>query len=964
MLKLLITIIILIFPQFALADSSTCYSSCITPQSDLVADPSLSANCGVDNDDDCTTGYCGYFSENSPINIPNMFGVLINDWLDFGTPSIFLNMLETVSVGTCGTEGAYVTLKCPGVADANGNYDWMDCPATYETIGSYNTNYACASPNLAKPAVTSNGSFITGARGQQQYCPLMRANIPTPDLWFNLYYYVFITGETTSNYRPSVSTGKFGPGLCQIGAVWLCPLDIIELQVVQEGDQICMQGLFPGYSLIFRDWLTISCKYSPPPLPYCASNTSPQVSCAGGPCDNTQIVTCTTACFVASSCVGNVPSSMHTLSRFTFLGNFIECFTDTLNSLFVNPPPGCPQTALLYYFQIQMRQVVAAILTLYVIFMGIKIAASGEMPKKSEFFMFIIKFALVLYFAVGSFTSDAGSSNIYNNGLQFVYQSAFAFMNEFANNIMKAAGAAENGFCLFPPNSAQYADGYSYLALWDSLDCHISAYLGIYDLQQGYSKITTLLSAIFIYMLGFNPVMSLFLLAFVFFMISVMIYVTNIFALCMLGMAFVIYLGPIFIPLSLFTFTKQYFDSWFKLLLSYVLQPAVVIAGLALIIVTLDNQMYNGCTFQMEGPSASGYYYAIFNQTPGPNWSTCQGSLGYFVSMFQQSDLGSLLHIDFYTFYSPSLPSFGFMSSLMTIALLLFIFQEFVTKLGALAADITGGMDMSGGAMASPKDMQAVMSNLFKATKAIGRRALMAGIGEKNRGGGVPPAPPAGGGRGGGGGGSGPGPGPGPGGTAATRLSAALDAGVNPMFKKSAVPDAGAANNPFNTPPPVRGGSVTAASSVGAGSPSSLGFSADLRSSALASKAGGAALPNTASAVAAATSTVVAPVTKADVLNKHVQAAQAFAPKTNPLAAKPKRGTRSAGSSTVSTSPEAAAVATAPSAGASVTATRPAEASPRVRPKAESAIDRLHKVATQEAPTTRARSKSVGPINE
>ncbi len=830
MLRLLIVIIILSFAQVASAVNMT-PPICGSDSTGSDACLSNAVNCLVAKDPGCNSGYCGYFTANSPINIPNMFGVLLNDVLDFGTPSAFLGSLKTVYLpdgidADTSTEGAYITLdtsKCPG---SNGSVDWVKCPWTAtDSAGNVTVNGdptldpTQASPNIEKPAMYKNNKFMVDSTGQQLYCPLMRANISTVDMKWALTYSCFGGGSWcgTGVSHQSLSVGNGTNPNFPVGS-WQLALNLVEMKLVQEGDQICLKGQFPGVSSILGNWLTMACKYSPTPLLSCDSNSNLPVSCKGTPCDPTRPkVNCNVAaCYLADSCTGN---NMHTLSKFTLLGNFIECFTDTLNQLFIDPPQGsnCPATGLLYYFQMQMRQVVAAFLTLYVIFLGIKIASSGEVPRKGELFMFILKFALVIYFAIGSFGS-ADESNIYNNGLTFAYKSAFAFMNEFANNIMTAAELSEGNFCQFPPPGGRgYQDGYSYLALWDSIDCHISSYLGIYDLIQGHSKIITIMSAIFIYILGLNPIMTLFLTIFVFFMIAVMVYVANIFALCMLGMAFLVYLGPIFIPLSLFTFTKQYYDCWFKLFFSYVLQPAVVMAGFALVVVTLDSQMYNGCEFSMASTNdgSNSLYYTVFSS---PVSTACQSSFGYFVSAMQEADFGAMHSIGLLTFYSPDLPSLGFLGNLMTIALLLFVFKEFVEILGALAADVTGGMNMSSSATAKPKDIQAFLGKSLKAVQSMGRNIVSKGASAaydklKPR---APVVPPAAGGGGGGGGGNPP---PAPqykGGTAKTRLDAALDfgnkGGVNPMFKPSpkgsgsgvVQKDAGAKDNPFYTPPPAK----------------------------------------------------------------------------------------------------------------------------------------------------------------
>jgi type IV secretory pathway VirB6-like protein len=75
--------------------------------------------------------------------------------------------------------------------------------------------------------------------------------------------------------------------------------------------------------------------------------------------------------------------------------------------------------------------------------------------------------------------------------------------DSFPNMIYQAAGS--NGtFCYFDPTS--YNQGYSYYAMWDSLDCRIGYYMGAQNNNYGYILGGLLLSGkifAFLYALAF-----------------------------------------------------------------------------------------------------------------------------------------------------------------------------------------------------------------------------------------------------------------------------------------------------------------------------------------------------------------------------------------------------------------------------------------------------------------------------
>jgi type IV secretion system protein VirB6 len=179
------------------------------------------------------------------------------------------------------------------------------------------------------------------------------------------------------------------------------------------------------------------------------------------------------SCYVAQSC----SNSSYQMSRSLVLiaGSIIQCVKESILRLF-NDYTGCGtstnyQQNYFPVFQDTMRDVVRAMLLLYVIFFGIKIMLGGEMPSKGEFFNFGTKFLLVLYFSVGFSTGyDTNGQASYNDGVTTFMLPFFQDGSTTLANIVYSAGGSQ-GLCLY--NTQDYAAGYEYLALWDSIDCRL-----------------------------------------------------------------------------------------------------------------------------------------------------------------------------------------------------------------------------------------------------------------------------------------------------------------------------------------------------------------------------------------------------------------------------------------------------------------------------------------------------------
>lgn len=280
------------------------------------------------------------------------------------------------------------------------------------------------------------------------------------------------------------------------------------------------------------------------------------------------------------------------------------CKFDQINTIYNDS--GKRANSPLYRFQQNLSYAVTAFLSLYIIITAMKMILGGEVPERGEIVKFIVKIILVTYFSIGiNFGNNAGGLR-YDGMMDFVLPVVFQGANELASIIMNLA---PSGLCKF--DSTKYASGYEYLALWDALDCRVSNYLGldgIADLmssgQNGGPNFDALNFSVppWIYLIipaamtGNIAVVSL-VLSYPFLVISVAAYMVYSFVVCMISITILAVLAPLFIPMVLFEYTKGYYESWLKLMISFVLQPMVVAIFMITMFAVYDLGFFGGCKF-------------------------------------------------------------------------------------------------------------------------------------------------------------------------------------------------------------------------------------------------------------------------------------------------------------------------------------------------------------------------------
>jgi type IV secretion system protein VirB6 len=428
-------------------------------------------------------------------------------------------------------------------------------------------------------------------------------------------------------------------------------------------------------------WLTLGCKYK-----YNKQESIFKIS----------------SCLAGSACANDTPK--HSKSILPITGVAVECMKDAIIKIFVD---GCAESEdnanvsnyinLFPKFQENMHTVVLIVVTLYVIIFGIQIVLGNEAPKNSEIFMFIIKIVLVIYFSVGFKpgdtskdiqTSSNGALAIILPGFEAITSTLSSFMGSSAGN----SSCSNNGtLCYYDPDS--YDAGYSYLALWDAFDCRMAYYLGFIssDNRNGGgdavgSVIPIMFGAGILLWLVNLLIFAVLCFLFTIFIVSIVVYVINFYIIALIALVIVAYFAPIFVPMSLFKFTKGMFDSWLSLLFSLALQPVVVVAFVLLMMSVFDSIMFDTCCWEKHGN-----LWQIADSSFSDN--RCIYSAGYLMYF----DFTNILKgpVDIIVAKVPG----GFFDPRVLVPvfmmlLVCFLFYSFAQKISGFAAEVVGGPDL------------------------------------------------------------------------------------------------------------------------------------------------------------------------------------------------------------------------------------------------------------------------------
>lgn len=614
-----------------------------------------------------------------------------------------LSKASMVSLGDTSTEGRYI--KCNG-----GTADFENCTkkGAFENASSYSQ----ATPNINKNAHYKNsGSDITDSSGNKYYCPTIGCDVRTQGIALfvgsmdgSVGYYTYL--KAGQHYNLNVASKKAKA----LGATG------VDYRVDQAGNNLCL------FATTDIGQILVGCKQYP------------DISSVPPPAN--------TDCFANTACAAK--SKGHTKVFWSVSSKVVECVRDVLDLVFINDN-GCQNKNFFPGLQNDLRKTVTVALILYVIIFGVQLVTGTDFFDKKQFFGFILKIALVLYFSVGL----KGDDGRYHSGLsELIYPGGVAAMTSFSTFVMEST--SDNGLCNYKPSD--YDEGYGYLSVWDALDCRVAYYLGLYLIKDSSISDNNVVSGIFgIFGTIIPGILSLefiyvfFIIIYGIFILSIAVYFVHFYVIALICFTVTVYLGVITVPMALFSYTKKYFDQWLKVLISYVLQPVVVTTFLAFLLLVFDSVIYGDCQFE-EGRIFGGYNTWVIRDSTGctdpsdprcascvdkaglqcASVAKCEDSIGWAMLGDLNSSFLDEKNAIFFRFTILGRNMKDHIVSLLKVVLFIYLLSLFAADLGNFAARLTEGPNIGQFA----RDPAALFRDIMNAiSKSAGKKKKGKGAG-------------------------------------------------------------------------------------------------------------------------------------------------------------------------------------------------------------------------------------------
>ena len=391
---------------------------------------------------------------------------------------------------------------------------------------------------------------------------------------------------------------------------------------------------------------------------------------------------------------------------------------------------------------------VKLVLTLSITFYGMNILLfKTSLGNKKEILTYILKIGLVMYFATG----DAWQSTFFN--------SVYGASSEFAMMVFKIETMQEpnkRDGCQFgrislPDGSEQvattYPAGKEYLAIWDTLDCKIMRYLGFGPEASAANIVMLILAGYFTGAVGVY--FSLSLMIFGLLLIAATIRALHIFLASCLSIIIMVFVSPIIIPLTLFEKTKSIFDNWLKELISFVLQPMILFAYIAIFVTIMDKTMIGSANFFGDPPSktidcqercVSDSGILVNNDSDLNNDDIdCQenrlinplnDSVACLIGVSAYKSHPALQMIGIPIPMIANLLSSNIKERVLTIlkgALVMYLIYKFMDQIPGIASNLTGGSGLPQSKADGVKMFKAIAGGTAEIQKRLSRGALNAG---------------------------------------------------------------------------------------------------------------------------------------------------------------------------------------------------------------------------------------------
>ncbi|AVP87537.1 Type IV secretion system protein VirB6 [Candidatus Phycorickettsia trachydisci] len=428
---------------------------------------------------------------------------------------------------------------------------------------------------------------------------------------------------------------------------------------------------------------------------------------------NTANNTSPLACFQSDACTFSLGNS-HSKVLMSITGLMVECVRDSLNNLFFMPGLCVNNGSLNSFYQVTdyLRKTIGALLTLYVIGYGIKLLSSHGFQDGQYSFNFswgdaimrVIKMLLVVYFTVGVNVFSVFNTNISKNLQNGMIDIALPLLQKTTTDlasIVFSAGRSNvnGGLCQFDP--ATYPDGYTYYALFDAIDCRIGYYLGyglIYNSMPASTRTSPNTFAIFKVITAFlssNLILVVFNVFFIYVFLNVLLVTfVGTFIVYSVMIAVMVFISPLIIPLVLFEKTKNSFNEWFKMTLSFALQPGIMSVFIAVMFMVYDQAIYGDCIFTQSTYPLGTARTVVTYDISSTNTVTCSKSVGW--KLYQLYTDSTYWHTKSGLFWSTDVvkTDYTFTLASFKLAIISFVIYKVAMAAQGFAANVTGGLSI------------------------------------------------------------------------------------------------------------------------------------------------------------------------------------------------------------------------------------------------------------------------------
>jgi type IV secretory pathway VirB6-like protein len=252
--------------------------------------------------------------------------------------------------------------------------------------------------------------------------------------------------------------------------------------------------------------------------------------------------------------------------------------------------------------QNNLQFAVKLVLTFSIMLYGMNLLLwKTDIRNKKDILMYILKIALVLYFATGDAWQSMFFNGVYSASTEF---SRMVFKIKTDEDEQKRDGC-QFGRVYLKDGTETYSDrlyppGKEYLSIWDTLDCKIMRYLAFGPQASTAGVISLILAAYFTGTPGLYFALSG--LIFAMLLIAATIRALHIFLSSAIAIIIMVFVSPIIIPLALFEKTKSIFDNWVKELISFCLQPMILFAYIAIFIMVIDQTLIGSASYSGNPP--------------------------------------------------------------------------------------------------------------------------------------------------------------------------------------------------------------------------------------------------------------------------------------------------------------------------------------------------------------------------